>query len=338
MTFSGFSLQESFSLPSIDFGSSKPSTIFGLDSDFSSPWSNSFAYNLPPLDFSAIKGTTIFPFGQQQQQQSTNLFSGLLKDIFDLPSILSIGKGIMDATVATSAYRTAAAEQDRQNAAAQQEYWTRYADQVAQNYREYQYQLETYYRDLDYVQKRRDYEEQLAKQQAEYKGAVATQAFKNFERQIADLEGRFYEEEAKETIEIENIRAKTIAEAASTKARGQVGRSVERLTNQYHQQYLANLSNRQITRNYRIADKIRQSEALEVARQNTVNEVQFYTPQPIADPVKPIAPLPITAVPPTPGSGPSQTALTIELGNIAIDALKNYESMQPPAPTSKPAA
>lgn len=263
---------------------------------------------------------------------TTNGFGDVFKGIFELPSILSIGKGLLQGAATAAAYKNAAAESGLRNAAANQEYWARYADTVAQNYREYQAQLDSYYRDLDYAQRRRDYEDQLSKQQAEYKGAVSTQAFKNFERQIADLEGRFYEEEAKETIEMENIRIQSIAAASKVKAKGQVGRSIERINNQYHQQYLANLSNREITRNYRIADKTRQAEALDVARQNTSNQVQFYTPQPIPDPVKPLAPLPITAVPPTPEPGPSGTALTIDLANIGLDALKTYQSMQPPSP------
>lgn len=302
----------------LDLGSFGFTGGFDFGADFGIP-----KLNVP--DYSSIFKT---------QPQSGGIFGDVLKGIFELPSILSIGKGIMDAATTTAAYKTAAAETERQNAAAQQEYWARYADQVAQNYRDYQQQLDTYYRDLDYVQRRRDYESQLEKQQAEFVGATATQAFKNFERQIADLEGRFYEEEAKETVEIENIRAQSIAAAGKQQAKGQAGRSVERLTNQYHQQYLANVSNRQITRNYRIADKVRQGEALDVARQNTINQVQFYTPQPISDPVKPLAPLPITAVPPTPASGPSKASLTIDLANIGLEAYKNYESMQPPKPTS----
>lgn len=259
-------------------------------------------------------------------------FGDIFKGILELPSILSVGKGILQGVAANAAYQNAAAEAGIRSAAENQRYWAQYADQVAQNYRGYQTQLETYYRDLDYAQRRRDYEDQLALQQAEYKGAVSTQAFKNFEKQIADLEGRFYEEEAKETIELENIRMQSIASASKAKAKGQAGRSIERLSNQYHQQYLANLSNREITRNYRIADKTRQVEALDVARQNTSNQIQFYTPQPIPDPVKPLAPLPITAVPPTPEAGPSGTGLTIDLANIGLDVLKNYQSMQPPAP------
>jgi hypothetical protein len=309
-------VQKAFS-PALDIGSFGFTGGFDFGTDFGIP-----KLNVP--DYSDIFKT---------QQQTNGFLGDVLKGIFELPSILSIGKGIMDATTSTAAFKNAAAEAERANAAAQQEYWARYADQVAQNYRDYQQQLDTYYRDMDYVQRRRDYEAQLEKQQAEFVGATGVQAFKNFERQIADLEGRFYEEEAKETIEIENIRAQSIAAAGKVQAKGQAGRSVERMTNQYHQQYLANVSNREITRNYRIADKIRQGEALDVARQNTVNQLQFYTPQPISDPVKPLAPLPITAVPPTPVSGPSKTAFTIDLANIGLEALKNYESMQPPKPT-----
>jgi hypothetical protein len=338
MTFSGFNLKNLSS--SFDLGPALPTSFdFGGVSNLPTynptAWTTGFAQAFKPsIDLGLTIPSTVYD-AAGINATSSNLFGGALKGIFDLPSILSIGKGVLQGVAKTSEYQQVAAEQEAKNAAAQQQYWAQYANQVAENYRNYQYQLDTYYRDLDYVQKRRDYEEQLAKQQAEYKGATATQAFKNFEKQIADLEGRFYEEEAKETVEIESIRAQSIANAGKAASRGQVGRSVERLTNQYHQQYLANVSNRQITRNFRIADKIRQAEALDVARQNTANEVQFYTPQPISDPVKPLAPLPITAVPPTPGiSAATGTNLTIDLANIAKEAFDSYKAMQPPSPTT----
>jgi hypothetical protein len=135
---------------------------------------------------------------------------------------------------------------------------------------------------------------------------------------------------------MENIRAQSIAASAKKVSSGQVGRSVERLQNQYQQQYLANLSNRQITRNFRIADKTRAGEALNVARENAVNQVQFYTPRPVADPVKPLAPLPIETVDPTPVMGPSASALAFNIGTIGLNAFMNYKAMQPPAP--KPVA
>jgi len=95
---------------------------------------------------------------------------------------------------------------------------------------------------------------------------------------------------------------------------------------------LANLSNRQITRNFRIADKIRAAESLNVARENTVNQVEFYTPRPIADPVKPLAPLPIVGYAPTKAVGPSASALTLNLANTVSDAYKSYQSYQPKDP------
>lgn len=254
------------------------------------------------------------------------------ESIFSLPSVLSIAQFGMGAMSAVFDYQVAQAETERYNAAAQTEYWTRYAAQSQENYRNYEVQLNSWYREADYVERRRQYEQQLAEQRAVFKGAVTTSATKNFERQLADLEGRFYEEEAKETIELENIRAQTIAAGAKQVARGQVGRSVERLQNQYHQQYLANLSNRQITRNFRIADKVRANEALNVARENTINQVEFYTPQPVADPVKPLAPLPIQAVEPTERMGPSASALTFGIANQAVSSYLNYKAMQPPQP------
>jgi hypothetical protein len=254
------------------------------------------------------------------------------KGIFDLPSILSIAQFGMGTTAALFDYQLKQTEIDRYNAAAQTEYWTRYASQSRENYRNYEYQLNSWYRESDYVEKVRQYEQQLAEQQATFKGAVSTSATKNFERQLADLEGRFYEEEAKETIEMENIRAQSIAASAKKVSSGQVGRSVERLQNQYQQQYLANLSNRQITRNFRVADKVRAGEALNVARENAVNQVQFYTPRPVADPVKPLAPLPIESVEPTAAMGPSASALTFNIGTIGLNAFLNYKAMQPKAP------
>ena len=254
------------------------------------------------------------------------------ESILSYASIASIGKFAADSVTAYANYQFQAAEAKRKTAVAQQEFWTRYAAQSQENYRNYEYQLNAWYRESDYVQKRRQYEQQLAEQQATFKGAVATAATRNFERQLADLEGRFYEEEAKDTIELESIRAQSIAMGAKKAAGGQVGRTVQRLQNQYNQQYLANLSNRQITRNFRVADKIRASEAANVARENTSNQVQYYTPQPIADPIKPLAPLPITAMQPAAVSGPSATALTMSIGNAAFNAYQNYKSMLPPKP------
>jgi hypothetical protein len=255
-----------------------------------------------------------------------------MASIFELPSMLSIAEFGLKGLTSIAGYQSQQAEINRANAADQAQFWTQYSAQSQENYRAYEAQLNSWYREADYVEKRRQYELQLAEQQAAFKGAVTTAATKNFEKQLADLEGRFYEEEAKETVELENIRTQSFAAKAKVAASGQVGRTVQRMQQQYNQQYLSNVSNRQITRNFRIADKIRAAEAANIARENTGNQVQYYTPQPISDPVKPLAPLPIQAVAPTPRSGPSGTALAINLGSLAFDAYQNYKAMQPAAP------
>ncbi len=256
-----------------------------------------------------------------------------LKDtIFSLPSILSLAEFSVNAIAAKGAYDFQEAEAKRATAESRRQFWTEYANVNQQNYRNYELQLDAWYRESDYVEKRRQYEQMLAEQQAVYKGQVATAATKNFERQLADLEGRFYEEEAKDTIELESIRAQAIASKAKAASSGQAGRTVESLQQQYNQQYLANVSYRQITRNFRLNDKIRAAEAANIARENTTNQVQYYNPQLFADPVKPLAPLPIKAVQPSRVSGPSRSALTMQITGAAFNALNSYRDMLPPDP------
>ena len=253
-------------------------------------------------------------------------------NLFDLPSVLSIAKAGLGVAAQYGAYASEKYNTQASNAAAQQRYWAEYADTTQRNYRDYENQLDSWYRASDYVEKRRIYESQLAEQQATYKGQVGLNAYRNFEKQLADLEGRYYEEEAKDMIDLDNIRIKSIADGSKRVASGQAGRSVVNVTNQYNQQYLSNLSNREITRNFRIADKIRTAESLNVARENTANQVQFYTPQPFADPVKPLAPLPVVSYAPTPAVGPSRLNLAVGVANVANDAYNTYKAMQPPKP------
>ena len=218
-------------------------------------------------------------------------------------------------------------ETQRKNAVAEQQYYRAVLNKEKENYRNYEVDLRNWYRDADWVELRRQYEQKRKDLQAAYKGEVTIAATQNFERMIANIEGRFYEEEAAEIIQLDNIRTDLISKAVKKVASGQAGRTVTALNNQYEQQYLANLSNRTITRRHRIQDKENQKIAADVARQNTVNQVQFYTPTPVADPVKPLAPLPVEGVPPTPEI--HKGGLGIDMGLAALDAYQNYVSMQP---------
>lgn len=253
--------------------------------------------------------------------------------LFTLPSMVNMANVAFKGVTAVADFKMQAAQAKLADAAAEHEYWTKYAATNAQNYRDYDLQLDSWYRQADYTERRREYEEKLADQRAVYKGEVATATTRDFQRKLADLEGRFYEEEARETIELENIRAQAIGRAAKVAASGQVGRSTVGMKTAFNQQWLANVSNRQMTRKFRIADKLNAGEALNAARQSTVNQIQFYTPQPMADPVKPLAPLPIQSVPPTPSSGPSRSALNIQLAKIGLEGYNKYQAMQPKPPT-----
>lgn len=256
------------------------------------------------------------------------------------------GPGAFDATAAATvgiqfagniasqifSFQAAQAETERANAVAQIDYWTKWQAQNEENYRNYELQLNQWYRQSDYVERMRQYESKLAEQRSVYKGEVSTSATNNFARQLADLEGRFYEDEAKDLIDLENTRLKSVADAAKVAAGGQVGRTAMALQNSKNQQYLSNLSNRQITRNYRIADKLRAAEVANIQRQNLISQVSDYTPQPIQDPIQPLAPLPVKGFEPTPAYAPSGSALAMNITKTGYDAVKQYQSMLPPKP------
>lgn len=229
-------------------------------------------------------------------------------------------------------FQAAQAETERANAVAQIDYWTKWQAQNEENYRNYELQLNQWYRQSDYVERMRQYESKLAEQRSVYKGEVSTSATNNFARQLAELEGRFYEDEAKDLIDLENTRLKSVADAAKVAAGGQVGRTAMALQNSKNQQYLSNLSNRQITRNYRVADKLRAVEVANIQRQNLISQVSDYTPQPIQDPIQPLAPLPVKGFEPTPAYAPSGSALAMNITKTGYDAVKQYQSMLPPKP------
>ena len=249
-----------------------------------------------------------------------------------LPSVMEAAQFVGKIANQITAFEVAGAETSRKNAVARTQYWRKYGATSRQNYRDYEKQLRSWYREASYVEEMRQYQQQLAEQRAEFKGEIAAAATQQFGKRMAELEARFYEEEAKDEIEIQNLQLQSFAKASRKVASGQVGRTVTALQNQYNQQYLSNLSNRQITRKFRIADKLVAGEAANVARQNQISQVQFYTPQPIADPIKPMAPLPIEAVPPTPEQGPSKSAFVIGLAETGLDTLKTYQGMLPPSP------
>ena len=218
-------------------------------------------------------------------------------------------------------------ETQRANAVAEQRYYRAKLNKEKENYRNYEVDLRNWYRDSDWVEQRRQYEETRKELQAGYKGEVTVAATKNFERMMANIEGRFYEEEARDIVELDVIRTEFISQAVKKVASGQAGRTVKALGNQFEQQWLSNLSNRNITRRFRIQDKENQKVAADTARENTVNAVQFYTPTPVADTVKPMMPLPVEGVAPTPQIAPG--GLGIKIAQQGLKSYQKYVDAQP---------
>ena len=198
-----------------------------------------------------------------------------------------------------------------------------------QNYRAFQVDLENWYKQSDYVEKLRQYESALQKQSAEMKTATSQSALRSMGRQLADRDARFYEEEAAATIQLENIRLKNISDSVKRVASGQVGRTIQAIGTAYHQQWLNNVSNRQITKEFRLGDKLAAARAASIDAQNKTNSVALYNPRPYADPVQPLAPIPVdTYLPKEPKV--SGTLSILDVANVAMGAYQSYVDMSPP--------
>ena len=204
------------------------------------------------------------------------------------------------------------------------------ADTNRQNYRAYKVDLQNWFSKSQYVEELRQYEELKAKQAAEIKTETSISATRDLGRKLASIEARFYEQEAADEVQLDTIRLQSIANSVKKVASGQVGRTVENIRNTANQQYLQNASNRLITRQYRIADKLDAGRAFSIEAQNKTNSVRLYNPRPYADPVKPMAPLAAQVYGP---SKPSK-ARGLTLGNVsnaAAAAIGEYKSMLPPS-------
>tara|TARA_R100000458_G_scaffold18234_1_gene15808 strand:- start:9856 stop:10776 length:921 start_codon:yes stop_codon:yes gene_type:complete len=250
-------------------------------------------------------------------------------NLFSTPSLLSVSKFATGAISSYFGHKIQGYEAERQSAEAKRQYWEQWRATSESNYKKYNYELKAFYRETDYVEKRRQYEQEMKKQQSEYKGEVAMAATENLGRQIADIEATFYEEEAKDAMEIEINHLEAEAKAAKRVASGQVGRSVDASRKQYYEQFLTNLGNKTITKKFRVADKILNVEAEAIAADNATRELRDYTPQPIADPIKPVAPTPVRGFKPADTPGPSSLSLTTDIINQGFQAIDRYHAMQP---------
>lgn len=201
-----------------------------------------------------------------------------------------------------------------------------------QNFRAHQVDMTNWLAKSKHVSQLRQYENQLATDRAQLKTETSINATKALGRKYADLNARYYEEEASDTIQLETIRNKIISEGIkkSGVASGRVGRSVESISNTYNQQWLGNASNRQITRKFRIGDKMSAFEAGNADALNKANSVTLYNPRPYADPVQPLTPLEADLHLPSKPKVKSSLGL-LDYAGAAMSAYNNYMSNKPPS-------
>ena len=200
-----------------------------------------------------------------------------------------------------------------------------------QNYRAHQVDMTNWLARSKHVSELRQYENQLAVDRADLKTETSINATEALGRKYADLNARYYEEEASDTVQLETIRNKVIAEGIkkSGVASGRAGRSVQRIADTYNQQWLTNASNRQITRKFSIGDKMAAFEAANADALNKSNSVTLYNPRPYADPVQPLSPL--DAELHLPGQPKVKSGLgLLDYATAAMGAYNNYMENSPP--------
>tara|TARA_R100001082_G_C4354208_1_gene156001 strand:- start:636 stop:1466 length:831 start_codon:yes stop_codon:yes gene_type:complete len=206
------------------------------------------------------------------------------------------------------------------------------AEEDKQNFRQHTVDMKNYLKSSIYVSDLRQYENKLKSDSAQLKTETSINATNALGREYADLNARFYEDEAADTMALETIKQKSISDSVKKISGGQVGRSVERMYNTYNQQYLANASNKLITRDFRIGDKLSAMRAANIDAANKANAVRLYNPRPYQDPIKPDAPIPTEVYMPMKPNLKSGLSFT-DIAGAAMGAYNNYMDNKTPAQT-----
>ena len=196
------------------------------------------------------------------------------------------------------------------------------------NFRAHEVDMKNWKSQSTYTEELKKYENKLSADASRLKTETSQNAMEALGRRYADLDARFYEEEATAQVQLETIRLKSISDSVKVISGGQVGRSVERIHNTYHQQYLDNASNKQITSRFRIGDKLAAHRAGIIEAQNKANSVSFYNPRPYKDPIQPEAPIP-TDVYTAPEPKASSALTLMDFMGAAGAGLNNYVANSP---------
>jgi len=197
------------------------------------------------------------------------------------------------------------------------------------NYRQFGVDLQNWYSKSQYVEELRQYEQALVKQRQELKTDTSIAATQDLGRKLTALDARFYEQEAADIIQLDNLRIRALSDSVKKVASGQVGRSVNAIRQSFNQQWLQNASNRVMTRKFRLADKGAAAEAYSIEAKNRVSRIADYNPRPYADPIQPLAPLAAEIYAPT--KPKSTGGLTVmDFASAAGAGIAEYKALSPP--------
>ena len=196
------------------------------------------------------------------------------------------------------------------------------------NFRQHHVDMKNWEKQSQYVAELNQYENKLATEAAKLKTETSVNAMEALGREYADLDARFYEEEATDTLQLEEIKQKSISDAVKQVSGGQVGASIQRMYNTHNQQYLQNAGNRLITREFRVGDKLAAMRAGNLEAKNKANSIRLYNPSPFKDPVKPDSPLPAETY--LPGQPTVKTSLSLlDVASAGMSAYNNYMDNKP---------
>ena len=237
---------------------------------------------------------------------------------------MMVGQGVTELGSMFFGHQVEKANTAIKNAGDKINYWTQWQHTNEQNWFQYEDQLAQWHTNAKYAADVRTYELEIQKEQALYKGDVAAMATKSLGEKLADLEGRWYEQEAADEMQMNQLRIQTDIDSARKKMRGRgkgvaVGRTMQGIQAVMDNQWAANVSNRKLTRQFRVADKLSAQQALQAATSNEINSVRFYTPKPQRDVVKPQEPRDVKGFEPIPTPGPSDSALAFRMLGSAIN-------------------
>jgi hypothetical protein len=240
-----------------------------------------------------------------------------------------------------------------QGAAAQQEYLNQRAQQSAnarfaqwqsaftkrytdanQQYEFWQSTL-AYNQQLSYVNSLRNFELAKAVAQAGVVADTRAAAGASFVQRAEALQQQLAESAMSDAVAYQQYQVAALKARSAVAARGQEGRSIDRLINDYARQEGDYAAIQEVNRGLRTRQYSREQAAEVTQYLSRYNSQQFYEQQPYLEPMRPFQPLPTLLSPAPPsftGTGPSRGATALGIGTALMGGVQTglgiYSTLQ----------